>query len=137
MVKSSTSRGVPESLTKTLQVLSALLGGLEGVAVAARHRPDAAADVVVDVIGQVGQRDAQRPVGRLEAAAVQQHDPVGRGQTEGQVQRVELGHPVRFEVSGRAGDDDLDDRDRRNRQEHPGGPNRMPPPTTPITTTIG
>src|ERR1700722_3637904 len=51
-------------------------GGFVGVAIAARDRAHAAPDVVVDIVRQVGQRDAQRPVGRVETAAVEQHDAV-------------------------------------------------------------
>src|SRR5262245_51276560 len=41
-------------------LLGGALGRLEGVAVAAGDRAHAAPDVVVDVVGQVGQRHAQR-----------------------------------------------------------------------------
>ena len=61
-----------------------------GIPVAARDRPNAAPDVVVGFVGQVCERHAQRPVGSIESAAVQQHDSVVLGQSEGEVERVDV-----------------------------------------------
>src|SRR5579859_2819808 len=58
--------------------------------VTARNGSDSASDFLVHLVGKVGQRDAQRPVGRIEAAAVQQHDPVVLGQAEGEIKRMNV-----------------------------------------------
>src|SRR5437667_8344448 len=66
------------------------LRSLEGIPVAARDRSNAASYVLVHFVWQIGQGHAQRPVWRLEAAAVQQHNPMILGQTEGEVERVDI-----------------------------------------------
>ena len=58
--------------------------------IAARDGSNPASDVVVDLVGQICQRHAQRPVRRFEAAAVQQHDPVVLGQAEGEIERMDV-----------------------------------------------
>src|SRR6185312_718269 len=82
--------------------LGRLLGGLATgrlprlvvLAIAARDGADRAADVVVDMVLEVGERDARRPVRRTEAAAVQQHDAVLLGEAENDVERMHvLLHP--------------------------------------------
>src|SRR5262245_22397024 len=70
--------------------LGSLLRSFVRVAIAPRDRTDAAADVVVDVVREVGERDAQGPVRRIEAAAVQQHDAVLLGQAEREIQRMDV-----------------------------------------------
>src|SRR3981081_3070828 len=64
------------------------LRSLEGISVAARDRSNAASDVLVHFVGQIGQGHAQRPVWRFEAPTVQQNNPVILGQTEGKIQRM-------------------------------------------------
>ena len=65
-------------------------GRLVRIPVAACNRPHAATDVLVGLVGQVRQRHAHRPVGRFEAAAVEQHDAVRLGQAEGEIERVDV-----------------------------------------------
>src|SRR5688572_18384238 len=79
-------RGFPESFR---------LGGLAGLLlvlldVAARDRAHRPADVVVDVILEVRERDAHRPVRRGKATAVEQYDAVVPGQPEHEVERVDV-----------------------------------------------
>src|SRR5262245_17416499 len=81
-----------------LSRLGRLPGGEVGVPVAARDRADAPPDVVVDVVGKIGEGHAQRPVRGLEAAAVQQHDAVVLGQAEGQVEGVDVALQVLHRV---------------------------------------
>src|SRR5215510_16464487 len=64
------------------------LGRLVCVAVTACNRPNPASDVFVCFVGQIRQGDAQRPVGGLEAAAIEQHDSVILGQSECEIERV-------------------------------------------------
>src|SRR4029077_17272843 len=63
---------------------------LERIPVAARDGPNAASDGVVHFVGQISQGYAQRPVWGLEAAAVQQHDPVVLCQTESEVEGMDV-----------------------------------------------
>src|SRR6476661_1536613 len=53
-----------------------LLRSHVGVPVAAGHDTNSACDLVVGLIGKVRQRHPERPVGRLEPAAIEQHDAV-------------------------------------------------------------
>src|SRR6266550_8867971 len=86
----------PWSPSLPVRTFGALAGGcLIGLPVAAgngAHRP---ADIVVDVIIQVRERDAHRPVGRGKAAAVEQDDAVVFGQPEHDVERMDVRlHPL-------------------------------------------
>ena len=68
---------------------------LERHHVGTRDRAHRAADVVVDVVVEVRERDPHRPVGRLEAAAVEQDDAVVLREPEHDVERVHVRlHPV-------------------------------------------
>src|SRR5438094_13403 len=73
-----------------LPLLRRLLLGLVRVPIAARDRADAASDVVVHIVAQVGERDPQGPVGRVEATAVQQHYAVLLGQPEREIERMDV-----------------------------------------------
>src|SRR5215216_1173455 len=66
------------------------LVSLEGLAVTPRNRPHAAPDVLVGLVGQVRQGHPQRPLRRLEAAAVQEDDAVVLRQPERQIQRMDV-----------------------------------------------
>src|SRR5260370_33042301 len=66
------------------------LRSLKGIPVAACDRSNAASDVLVGIVGQIGQGHAQGPVWCLEAPAVQQYYPVILGQTESEVERVNI-----------------------------------------------
>src|SRR5882757_10887872 len=66
------------------------LRGFEGIPVTARDRSNAASDFLIRFVGQIGQGHTQRPVWRLKTAAVQKHDTVILGQTEGEVERVNV-----------------------------------------------
>src|SRR5205814_4155874 len=54
------------------------------------HRPPRTTPFPYTTLFRSGQRNAKRPVGRLEATAVQQHDSVVLGQTEGEIERVDV-----------------------------------------------
>ena len=56
--------------------------------VATRDRAHGAADVAVDLIVQVRERDADRPVWRVEPAAVQEHDAMVFREPEHDVERM-------------------------------------------------
>src|SRR5438034_2071653 len=86
----------PCSPSLPMRAFGALAGGcLIGLPVAAgngAHRPT---DVVVDMIIQVRERYAHRPVGSGKAAAVEQHDAVVLGQSEHDVERMYVRlHPL-------------------------------------------
>src|SRR6185437_16109607 len=61
-----------------------------GVPIAAGDRSNAAPDVVVNVVRQVCQGHAERPLGGVEAASVQQYDAMGFGQLESEIERVDV-----------------------------------------------
>src|SRR6058998_1289416 len=65
-------------------------GCLVRVSIAPRDRADAASDVVVHVVGEIRERDSQRPVGRVEATAVEQDDAVLLGEAEREVERMDI-----------------------------------------------
>ena len=92
---------VREERRRTPQIMAALSAGRgrwrgrrlrrpERHHITARDRAHRPADVVVDVVVEVGERDAHRPVGRLEAAAVQEHDAVVLGEPEHDVERMDM-----------------------------------------------
>ena len=47
-------------------------------------------DFSVDLVIKVGERDPDRPIGRVEAAAVQQHDPVVARHAKDDVERMHI-----------------------------------------------
>src|SRR5882672_2274632 len=65
--------------------------GAVGLEIATCHRAHSTPDVVVDVVWQVGERDAQRPVGCGEPAAVQHDDGVVLGQPKDDVEWMDVG----------------------------------------------
>src|SRR6185295_14645056 len=70
-------------------------GRLIGRSIAARNGAYRPADVVVDMIIQVRERYANRPVRCSEAAAVEQYDAVVRGESEHDVERMDVRlHPL-------------------------------------------
>src|SRR5689334_19544504 len=71
-------------------LLFASLGRLVGVPIATRDGPHASSDIVVDIVGEVCQRYAQRPFGRIKAATIEQHDAMRLGQTEREVERMNV-----------------------------------------------
>lgn len=58
-----------------------------GLDVAARDRADSAADIVIGIVGQIGERNTYAPVRCIETAAVEQHDGVIVGQLVDEVER--------------------------------------------------
>src|SRR3954469_16931294 len=60
------------------------------VPVAAGDQPHTAPDLLVGLIWQIRQGDAKRPVGGFESTAIQQDDPVGLGQAECEIERVDV-----------------------------------------------
>ena len=66
------------------------LGRFVGVPVNLANGSNAASDVLVCFVRQIRQGHAQRPVGGLEATTVEQHDPVILGQSECEIERVNM-----------------------------------------------
>src|SRR6476646_7928998 len=70
--------------------LFTVLCSIKCIPIAARDGSNPAPDFFLYLVRQVGQRDTQRPVWRLKAAAVQQHDPVVLSQAESEIERMDV-----------------------------------------------
>jgi hypothetical protein len=61
-------------------------------------RPGTAPSAVVHIVGRVGQRHRKGPIGRIDATAVEQHDALVLGQTESEIELVDVFHRVLYRL---------------------------------------